>query len=112
MPRKHEDSTEHVTPIVFCLTGIHSNQQAHLNPNPKIAAEYGLVANMEEHILDAVAARPGTSTRRLALQQDVSYPTVRRILRVQQLYPYHVQQVQFLQPGDHKVTKSTHYVLR
>ena len=58
------------------------------------------VNNVEEHILDAVAERPGASTRRLAFENNVSHMTVWRLLRMQQLYSYHVQRVQFLRPGD------------
>jgi hypothetical protein len=56
------------------------------------------VANIKEAVLNSVEARPGCSTRRLALQLEVSHATIWRILKEQQLYPYHVRKVQLLQP--------------
>ncbi|CAH1366276.1 unnamed protein product, partial [Tenebrio molitor] len=49
------------------------------------------VANIEEAVLNSVEVRPGCSTRRLALQLEVSHATIWRILKEQQLYPYHVR---------------------
>lgn len=58
------------------------------------------VANVEEAVLESVEERPGVSTRRLGLEHQISRSTTWRILKAQQLYPYHVQKYQCLQPGD------------
>lgn len=58
------------------------------------------IRNVEEQILDAVDNHPETSTRRLAIQHEVSQSTVSRMLRKQSLHPYHVQKVQALLPTD------------
>jgi hypothetical protein len=47
----------------------------------------------EEDELELVAATPGISTRRLAIQQGLSQSMVWRTLHEQGLYPYHVQRV-------------------
>ncbi|KAJ8954712.1 hypothetical protein NQ318_011405 [Aromia moschata] len=58
------------------------------------------VMDAEEQILEAVEDDPSLSTKRLAHQVRFSQFTVWRTLREQGLYPYHVQKVQALQPGD------------
>lgn len=55
----------------------------------------------EEDVLTRVEANPGISTRRLGLQSNLSHMTVWRLLREQQLYPYHLQRVQALSPADY-----------
>ena len=55
---------------------------------------------VEERVLQSVDENPGTSTRRIAAAENVSQTTVWRILREQQLYPYHVQRVQALGEND------------
>jgi hypothetical protein len=50
-----------------------------------------------EDALRAVEQSPGTSTRRLACRHYISQWTVVRVLQ-RQIYPFHVQQVQSLQP--------------
>lgn len=60
------------------------------------------VANVENAILENVAINPGTSTRGLALHYNVSKTTVWRILKEQQLHPYHVQKNHCLQPQDYQ----------
>ncbi|RZB41406.1 hypothetical protein BDFB_013003 [Asbolus verrucosus] len=49
------------------------------------------VENIEEAVLNSVEARPGSNTRRLTLQHEVSHTTIWRILKEQQLYSYHVR---------------------
>ncbi|EZA54493.1 hypothetical protein X777_05748 [Ooceraea biroi] len=55
---------------------------------------------MEERVLDLVAAEPSTSTRRVGLQVQEDHKAVWRVWHEQQLYLYHLQKVQGLQPGD------------
>ena len=54
----------------------------------------------EENILDAVERIPRASTRRLARRFGVSQSMAWRTLHENGLHPYHLQQVQHLQPGD------------
>lgn len=56
--------------------------------------------DLEERVLDRVEENPGDSTRRIALTEDVDHVTVWRVLRTQQLYPYHLQKVQGLSEND------------
>lgn len=54
----------------------------------------------EERVLECVAANPGISTRRIALQEGIPKSTTWEILHEQLLYPYHIQRVQALKPQD------------
>ena len=54
----------------------------------------------EDAILDAVAQNPRISTRQVDMQMNVPRVTVWWLLREQQLYPYHLQQIQALAPKD------------
>ncbi|KAJ4433751.1 hypothetical protein ANN_16063 [Periplaneta americana] len=45
---------------------------------------------VQEEILEAVNMTPSISTRRVALQVNVSHTTVWRLLKEYQLYPYHI----------------------
>ncbi|KAJ4425962.1 hypothetical protein ANN_27588 [Periplaneta americana] len=56
---------------------------------------------VQEEILEAVNMTPSISTRRVALQVHVPHTTVWRLLKEYQLYPYHLQRVQALSPGDY-----------
>ena len=55
----------------------------------------------EEIILEDVHQNPGTSVRIIAAQEDISPATVWRVLKRQQLYPYHIQRVQALALPDY-----------
>ena len=57
--------------------------------------------DVEERILINVGDNPRISTRSLAAQHGISHNTVWRLLREQQLHPYHLQRVQGLTPGDY-----------
>lgn len=57
-------------------------------------------AELEEAVLNEVDEHPETSTRKIAAAMNVSHQTVLRILKDQLLYPYHIQRVQALLPGD------------
>jgi transposase len=54
----------------------------------------------EERVIDEVQNDPTTSTRRVARQLDLSRNFVWRILKQEQLHPYHIHRVQSLHPGD------------
>ncbi|KAJ4432488.1 hypothetical protein ANN_21107 [Periplaneta americana] len=56
---------------------------------------------VQEEILEAVNMTPSISTRRVALQVNVSHTTVWRLLKEYQLYSYHLQSVQALSPADY-----------
>ncbi|KAJ4446068.1 hypothetical protein ANN_12759 [Periplaneta americana] len=55
---------------------------------------------VQEEILEAVNMT-SISTRRVALQVNVSHTTVWRLLKEYQLYPYHLQRVQALSSADY-----------
>lgn len=55
---------------------------------------------LEEAVLNEVSIHPETSTRKMSDMFNVSHQTVLRILKDQQLYPYHIQRVQALLPAD------------
>jgi len=57
--------------------------------------------NTRENILEMVQRSPRLSTRRMASRLVVSRMQVWRTLREEDLYPYHDQRVQHLEPGDH-----------
>lgn len=68
---------------------------------------------VELDILRRVEDNPNISTRRLAAELNVSHPLIWRILREQQLYPYHIQRVQVLAPLDYDARRIfCHWVLR
>jgi len=57
--------------------------------------------NTRENILQMVQSSPRLSTRRMASRIGVSRMHVWRTLHEEDLYPYHDQRVQHLEPGDH-----------
>ena len=58
--------------------------------------------NTRENILEMVQRSPHLSTRRMASRIGVSCMKVWRTLHEEDLYPYHDQRVQRLEPGDHQ----------
>lgn len=54
-----------------------------------------------DEVLRRVEADPSISTRRLAAEFNVSHVTIWQIIHSAGLYPYHLQRVQALYPGDH-----------
>lgn len=58
------------------------------------------IPDLEEEILDRVTEQPSISTRAVANEVGVDHSTVWRVLREQQLHPYHPQKVQALHPTD------------
>ena len=57
--------------------------------------------NTRENILEMVQRSPRLSTRRMASRLSVSRMQAWRTLHAEDLYPYHDQMVQHLEPGDH-----------
>lgn len=57
-------------------------------------------AETEENVLHQIENNPSTSTRAIAQRTRISNATVWRILKEQQLYPFHLQKVQNLLPAD------------
>lgn len=55
----------------------------------------------EEAVLDAVAARPSTSTRAIAHDLECSHSSVWRVLHDDGLHPFRLQRVQALLPTDY-----------
>lgn len=54
------------------------------------------IRNAEEQVLHLIQENPGLSTRFVTATMGVSYANVWRILRRENLYPYHLQRVQGL----------------
>ena len=61
--------------------------------------------NKGENILQMVQRSPCLSTRRMASRIGVSRMQAWRTLHEEDLYPYHDQRVQHLEPGDHAQRK-------
>ena len=57
--------------------------------------------NSRQNILEVVQRSPRLSTRRMASRIGVSRMQVWRTLHEEDLYPYHDQSVQHLEPGDY-----------
>lgn len=57
--------------------------------------------DLEEAVLNEIAEDPNLSSRILAFRHNVSQPTIWRILRRNNLYPYHIQRVKSLLPADY-----------
>ena len=57
--------------------------------------------NTRENILEMFQRSPRLSTRRMASRIGVSRMQVWRTLHEEDLYPYHDQRLQHLEPGDH-----------
>ena len=72
-------------------------------PNVAVRSEREVVRtiNTRDNILEMVQRSPRLSTRRMASRIGVSRMQVWRTLHEEDLYPYHDQRVQHLEPGDH-----------
>jgi len=72
-------------------------------PSVSLQSEWEVVRtiNTRENILQMVQRSPCLSTRRMASHIGVSRMQVWRTLHEEDLYPYHHQRVQHLEPGDH-----------
>jgi len=68
----------------------------------RIAAERDINEGVdeEEGIVQMVESSPRASTRRIAIRLRVPHTRVWRTLHAEGMYPYHVQRVQHLGPGD------------
>jgi len=70
-------------------------------PGVRIAAERDVNEGVdEEGIVQMVQSSPRASTRRIARRLRVPHTKVWRTLHAEGMYPYHVQRVQHLGPGD------------
>jgi len=70
-------------------------------PGVRIAAERDVNESVDEKgIVQMVQSSPRASTRRIAGRLHVLHTRVRRTLHAEGMYPYHVQRVQHLKPGD------------
>jgi len=72
-------------------------------PSVSVQSEREVVRTIstQENILEMVQRSPRLSTRRMASRIGVSRMQVWRTLHEENLYPYHDQSVQHLEPGDH-----------
>jgi len=71
-------------------------------PGVRIAAERDVNEGVdeEEGIVQTVQSSPRASTRRIARRLRVPHTRVWRTLHAEGMYPYHMQQLQHLGPGD------------
>ena len=70
-------------------------------PGVRVSAERGVNEGInEEGIVRMVYRSPRASTRRIARRLRVPHMRVWRTLHAEGMYPYHVQRVQHLAPGD------------
>jgi len=71
-------------------------------PGVRIAAERDVNVGVdeEEGIVQMVQSSPRASKRRIARRFRVPHTRLWRALRAEGMYPYHVQRVQHLGPGD------------
>lgn len=70
-------------------------------PSANISSQRGLKHDdAVENILRTVERSPTTSARRISRQLNIPKSSVWRTLHFHGLYPFHVQKVQHLQPGD------------
>ena len=86
------------------FTGIHQTmRKTGCLPSVAVQSEREAVRtiNTRENILGMVQRSPRLSTRRMACRIGVSRTQVWRTLHEVDLYPYHDQRVQHLEPGDH-----------
>lgn len=72
-------------------------------PKKKDAGRQRYARNVRnvETVLRAVEQEPETSIRDIARQHDLSYSTIRRILKEEKLHAYHYSRVQHLREGDY-----------
>jgi len=68
-------------------------------PGVRIAAEHDVNEGVEG-IVQMVQSSPRASTRRIARRLRVPHTSVWRTPHAEGMYPYHVQRVQHLGPGD------------
>jgi hypothetical protein len=81
------------------FVSIHRRLSEHGNFSRRVAnmgRPRSTTPEVEEDILDVVNEIPGISTGRVSMQVGVAHSIVWRVLREQQLYPYHLQCVQTL----------------
>lgn len=60
----------------------------------------GALRNIEDVVIQRIENDPAVSTRRLAIEFGVSQSSIWRIISKAGFYPYHLQRVQALYPGD------------
>lgn len=68
-------------------------------PRREIAAP--VVEGIENRVLASIENDPTTSTRRIGYHLNVSHASVHRVLKRNELYPFHLTKVQHLLDGDY-----------
>lgn len=73
-----------------------------MQKNSRFSGRQQHVRNLEtvENVLERIENSPQTSTRKIAATIGVSHNTVWKILKEEQLHPYHIQRAQELLPTD------------
>lgn len=100
----HERYPNRPIPHHNIFTRLHQRLMEHGSFRPRTAdngrAFTVATPQIEEAVLNEMDENPSLSTRRIARTLNISKSTVWRILKRQQLYPYHIQRVQALLPRD------------
>lgn len=76
-------------------------RQYGIRPGPHSGRPLAHAVHIEEHVLDLVHRDPAISTRQISAALGLPQSTVWRLIRRQQLYPFHLQKVQDLTPADY-----------
>ncbi|KAJ8882733.1 hypothetical protein PR048_014546 [Dryococelus australis] len=84
------------------LIRIHQRRRENLSfaHHQRLGSPSSIAPGVENHAVECVEVNPGTSARRLAMQEGISASSVWRILHRQFLYPCHIQRVQGLKNTD------------
>ena len=76
-------------------------RQYGIRPGPHSGRPLAHAVHIEEHVLDLVYRGPAISTRQISATLGFPQSTVWRLIRRQQLYPFHLKKVQDLTPADY-----------
>ena len=74
-------------------------RQDGIRPGPHSRGPLAHAVHIEERVLDLVHRDPAISTRQISAALGLPQSTVWRLIRRQQLYPFHLQKVQDFTPA-------------
>nr|CAH7742985.1 unnamed protein product [Callosobruchus chinensis] len=91
----HERYSQRTVPAVRTFIRIHArlSETGSFKRSTVVIGRPAIVrtVQMEEAVLNEIERNPETSTRKIAHELNITHVTVWKILRHQQLYPYHMQ---------------------
>ena len=82
-------------------------RQYGIHPGPHSGRPLAHAVHIEEHVLDLVHRDPVISTRQISAALGLPQSTVWRLIRRQQLYPFHLQKVQDLTPAEYPAVSNS-----